>query len=133
MDTIQRTRIDRILNPIIPRKQKIRDDLRVNPRYLFLVELRKRVWRKVGWESDGKGVDPWRGRTFEGVDADHKPSDLLAMDQPEEPDVLTEDWDAGWLGDGTDLEGLDTLLSNDPMDIVHWDEWESLATGFFAS
>jgi hypothetical protein len=36
--------------------------IRTNPRYLILVDLRKRVWSKLGWDKDGLGKDPWSGR-----------------------------------------------------------------------
>lgn len=50
---------------VVPTRALLRGDdypRRANFRYLILVELRKRVWKKVGWDKDGKGVDPWGGR-----------------------------------------------------------------------
>lgn len=33
----------------------------------------------------------------------------------------------------TGLDELDNILAGDPMDMFQWDEWESLASEFFAS
>ena len=34
---------------------------------MILVQFRKRVWKKVWWGKDGKGIDPWAGRTVQDV------------------------------------------------------------------
>lgn len=142
LDTIFRTRVDRILSARIrSTKLRFKDDIRANPRYLILVELRKRVWKKVGWEYDGKGVDPWGGRTIEGVDnvagvqsdAARLPSDHAIEDNKAAEMVLDQIPHIWSSTDSTGLEGLDNLLASDPMDLFQWDEWESLAADFFTN
>lgn len=115
---------------------------RSNPRYLILVELRRRVWEKVGWENDGKGIDPWDGWIVDGevvvgttgedeemkVDVrknggpNERPTDLAIMNG----------WSNEWVMDrSTGSEALDSILAGDPMDLFQWNEWESLASEFF--
>jgi hypothetical protein len=54
-------RVNHILNgDVVPKKMRLRVDSqpqRTNPRHLIMVNLRKRVWKKVGWEDDGNNVE----------------------------------------------------------------------------
>ena len=104
-----------------------------------MIELRKRVWKKVGWDSDGKGKDPWvgttvQGETIGGGDVDPAPDSQLGITAPDTDQAILEDVTAEWnTNQSTGLDGLDNLLAGDPMDLFQWDEWESLASEFFAS
>jgi hypothetical protein len=143
-------RVNRILNgSVVPVKDLLcgNDRLqRTNARYLIMVELRRRVWKKIGWGCDGRGVDPWSGR----LDALVK-GDLVAGGGGEEvmpddmkrenagvaaitSDPLIEARNLEWnIRDTTGHEELDSILGGDPMDMFQWDEWDSLASEFFAS
>ena len=136
-------RVNRILDGnVVPTKALLRGDdcpQRVNPRYLILVELRKRVWKKVGWENDGKGVDPWGGRLAQGEAVDGRAEEVRAesvgkAEKAPRDELYTDDWN--WecpMDESTGLEGLDNILAGDPMDMFQWDEWEALASEFFAN
>jgi hypothetical protein len=112
-----------------------------NPRYLVLVELRRRVWKKVGWEGDGRGADPWGGR-LDRLDVDGEENvQAEDVDVSAQKDVENgvengdlNDWNGGGIGDMMDItgfEGLESILAGDPLDMLQWDEWESLASEFF--
>jgi hypothetical protein len=135
LDTILQVRVDRILSPNIL-SPRVKHDVRANPRYLILVELRKRVWSKVGWENDGRGVDPWRGRS---LDMDGAPATSAMESKNKVPkggvkeSMMVHEWDGIWTTEhGTGMEDLDSILASDPLDLFQWDDWESLAAGFFA-
>jgi hypothetical protein len=50
------------------------------------------------------------------------------------PDPLMDVWNGEWNPqETTGFEELDNILAGDPMDMFQWDEWESLASEFFAS
>jgi hypothetical protein len=142
LDQTMTVRVNRILNgSVVPTKALLRGDChpqRANPRYLILVELRKRVWKKVGWDVDGKGRDPWAGRRAEeevvgGGEDEVVLGQNLEVETSHEEAKLEEPngaWDAY---ETTGLESLDNILAGDPMDMFQWDEWESLASDFFAN
>ena len=116
---------------------------RTNPRYLILVELKKRVWKKIGWDADGKGIDPWGGLPVqfefstgaEVIVPGFPASPEAKSANPGTADPNTEArWNKDWsLNETTGNEDLDNILSGDPMDMFQWDEWESLASEFFAN
>lgn len=141
LDEILSLRVNRIMNgTLIPMNTMLRGDdrpQRANPRYLIMVNLRRRVWKKIGWDSDGKGIDPWGGRlpcaSEEEVAADLDKEGVDSMEFVV-PEQGIEGWNGNWGAESTTgLEQLDTILAGDPMDLFQWDEWESLATEFFAS
>ena len=135
--------MSRILSgSVVPNKSLLRADCnpqKGNPRYLIMVELRKRVWKKVGWDIDGKGTDPWAGKLmqgqFVGVENDEiMPEPLLGENTSHANTAMLEILDGDWSTNGiTGLEGLDHILAGDPMDLFQWEEWESLASNFFPS
>lgn len=65
LDQILSLRVNRILNgSVVPVKDLLcgKDRLqRTNARYLIMVELRRRFWKKIGSDCDGRGVNPWFG------------------------------------------------------------------------
>jgi hypothetical protein len=153
-ETISRSLIDKI---ICLRVNRIRSGIlipdkfrfgvgcypqRSNARYLILVELRKRVWKKVGWENDGKGIDPWGGGIVNGevvVGGTRKDGEMKVdvgsngglSERPIDLPIING-WSNDWtLDEGTGLEGFDSILAGDPMDLFQWNEWESLASEFF--
>ena len=104
-----------------------------------MVELRKRVWKKVSWDRDGKGVDPWGGRLAKGEAVGGETEEMTAKNinkvEKAAKGVLSKD-NSAWerpIDAATGLEGLDHILAGDPMDLFQWDEWEALASEFFAS
>lgn len=144
LDQVLSLRVNRILSGSL---LLIKDPLcgndrlqRTNARYLIMVELRRRVWKKIGWESDGRGVDPWWGR-LNGLIAEGQEEARPSNEESENsnigtaaPDPLAEAWNGEWnAADTTGLEELDNILAGDPVDMFQWDEWESLASDFFAS
>jgi hypothetical protein len=153
LDQILSLRVNRILNgSVVPIKDLLcgNDRLqRTNARYLIMVELRRRVWKKIGWDSDGRGVDPWWGRLDALVKGDavvggrgSGGEELMPNDEKGEdvgigmtaPDPLMDVWNGEWnMQETTGFEELDSILAGDPMDMFQWDEWESLASEFFAS
>jgi hypothetical protein len=143
LDQVMSLRVNRILGgSVVPTKTLLRGDCRPqvgNPRYLIMVELRRRVWKKVGWDSDGKGIDPWAGRTMQGEvvgggNDEVVPDPQLGMETSHVDTAVLDDLSAGWdTNESTGLEGLDHILAGDPMDLFQWDEWESLTSDFFAS
>ncbi|KAE9363893.1 hypothetical protein N431DRAFT_550590 [Stipitochalara longipes BDJ] len=150
LDQIMSLRVTRIRNENpFPIKDMLcgNDRLqRTNARYLIMVELRRRVWKKIGWDCDGKGVDPWWGRldalvkgdnVVGGGEAEVMPNGekegTFGMDMTA-PDPLLNVWNGEWnSNETTGLEELDSILAGDPMDMFQWDEWESIASDFFAS
>jgi hypothetical protein len=135
LDTIVGLRVKRLMNG------NINPQHRVNPRYSILVGLRKRIWAKVGWDTDGKGVDPFGGRLKDGVVGgwyDETMGDLKLNENEEVGRLLgertldTNNWDLS-TERAIGLEGLDSIKAGDPSDIFQWDEWESLASEFFLS
>ena len=112
-----------------------------------MVELRRRVWKRIGWDCDGMGEDPWWGR----LDAIVRGENVLGGGEAEVvpdngekaessgaavtvSDPLWNVWNGEWnSNETTGLEELDSILAGDPMDMFQWDEWESLASDFFAS
>lgn len=116
---------------------------RANPRYLIMVNLRKRVWKKVGWDNDGKGVDPWAGRTREGPcqvaigeEVEDRGLDVIHRREGFTERLIAptdiEPWNSWNADNGTGLDNLDAILTGDPLDMFQWDEWESLTSDFFA-
>lgn len=149
LDEILSLRVNRILNgSVIPIKDLLcgNDRLqRTNARYLIMVELRRRVWKKIGWDCDGRGVDPWWGRLnapVQGDVVDGGAAEAVSDNEKGETiwtgitasDSLMELWSGEWNAkETTGLEELDNILAGDPMDMFQWDEWESLTSEFFAS
>jgi hypothetical protein len=148
LDQILSLRVNRIMNgSVVPMKDMLcgNDRLqRTNPRYLIMVELRRRVWKKIGWDCDGRGVDPWWGkldaltrgdvgRTEADAMPDNNTEANVGMSLPT-PNPRVGVWSGEWnTNDTTSLEELDSILAGDPMDMLQWDEWESLTSEFFAS
>ena len=105
------------------------------------MELRRRVWKKVGWDRDNKGIDPWAGRVAQGdivscrnEEVTREMKEAAIAVEPAPGKALMESWSEDWaLEESTGLEGLDNILAGDPMDMFHFDEWESLASEFFVS
>jgi hypothetical protein len=145
IDDILCLRINHIMNgDVVPKNTRIGGEHcagRANPRHLIMVSLRRRVWKKIGWEDDGKGRDPWGGRFIEGlgevdggVEAEKAPCERFEIVPEQKMYAPQQAWSADWEGGvDTGMEELDTLLSGDPLDMFQWDEWESLTSEFFAS
>ncbi|KAG0649374.1 Transcription factor yanR, partial [Hyphodiscus hymeniophilus] len=139
LDHIFRLRVNHILKgSAVPAKPLLRGDShprRSNPRYVIMVELRKRVWKNAGWDSDGKGFDPWAGKNAMG-DVDEGGGNELVPDpqpcggDPAVSDHMSLSYD---ISESTGLEDLDKLLAGDPMDMFQWDELDYLASDFFAN
>ena len=146
LDSSMGLRVDRIMKgSTLPVGAVIRADdqlQRGNPRYLILKELRKRVWRKVGWDRDGKGVDPWHGRLeleevveggFKDVTKDTYSGQSEVEGASNEAQLrggLNEEW---FGEESMNLVDFDSVMTGDPSDMFQWDEWESLTSEFFAS
>ena len=141
-------RVNHILNgELLPPNMRVGPDPashRANPRHLIMINLRERVWKKVGWDDDGKGVDPWGVRHAEDTENSCLGTDkerAIDVDETQEDDSepmtglqLPEVIDGRYnVDDSTGLEELDNLLAGDPLDMFQWDEWESLTSEFFAS
>lgn len=91
-----------------------------NARYRMLWKLRKRVWHKVGWPI------PSHEST-----QDHVPADRPRQAMTYEATVRAASESVGQHPDGTDKNTVDDFLNSDPMDLLQWDEWESITAGFF--
>jgi hypothetical protein len=141
IDDVLSLRVDWILRgSVLPTKAGLpahSHTIRTNPRYLILVDLRKRVWSKLGWDKDGLGKDPWGGRLDHHETAQTTHAEFEAVsefaDAPK-PDSVDQDYK----GDGD--KGLDatmveaeSLWDGDPLDMMQWDEWDELTQGLFAS
>ena len=95
-----------------------------NPRYRMLWKLRERVWHKVGWPIPNNEtvrgslpMDTAMQRTIQ----EH--SHTAASATPPQYEGGTDD--------DTMTAALDDLFSSDPMDLLQWDEWESISAGSF--
>ena len=114
---------------------------RPNPRYLILVELRKRVWKKLGWEDDRKGIDPWGGKlTYDEVVSGGKDVEINVdaegdEGQPTENPVgtlIADELELAWAPeDIPTLESLNNMLVADSMNLYSWEEWGTLDLEFF--
>jgi hypothetical protein len=145
IDDTLRLRVNHILKGNrMTRSGGIDHPQRANPRYLIMVNLRKSVWKKIGWEDDGKSEDPWAGKKREGpcgvasgeegergaTDVSRRENGSTERDTAL-PDV--ESWNTWFAGNNdTGLENLDAMLTGDPLDMFQWDEWDSLTSDFFA-
>lgn len=105
-----------------------------------MVELRRRVWKKIGWDCDGRGMDPWWGGLNGLIGSGEEETGPYNADRDKTnngmpaPDQVVEAWTGEWnAAETTGLEELDSILAGDPMDMFQWEEWESLASEFFAS
>jgi hypothetical protein len=134
LDTIVGLRVKRLMNGTINPQH------RVNPRYSILVGLRKRIWAKVGWDTDGKGIDPFGGRLKDGVVSGWYEETMgdLQISENGVGRLLGEqalDTNKSELSSegGIGLEGFDSIIAGDLSDMFQWDEWESLASEFFLS
>lgn len=138
LDNVFELRVSRILaGTIISEKAEIKGEKipqRANSRYSMLVDLRSRVWKRCGWDKDGKGKDPWNGRLDdldEVEDADRYQNQAVDLD------VVAE---AGSDEGQQHLAASSTLqlespefLDEDLLDMFHWDQWEGLTEGLFVS
>jgi hypothetical protein len=118
---------------------------RMNARYLIMVELRRRVWTKIGWDCDGRGINPWWSSLDALINGGNvvgsREAEVVPNNEKEAfgmgttaPDPLLGGWNGDWNpNETTGLEELDSILAGDPMDMFQWDEWESLTADFFAS
>ena len=129
LNQIFNLRISRILSgAIVPTRAMMMSpqQLRSNPRYRILRGFRRRVWNKLGWPTPSRyGI------------SDSRPADTGVMDTTEDGPMQIE---PGELFEGSDehaesatMAEIDPLLSSDPMDLLQWDEWESLASGLFSN
>ena len=96
-----------------------------NPRYRMLRNLRERVWHKVGWQIP----------SGEAVRGSLQTDTVMQRTNEENPRTAasartTRDDDDG-TEDDTMTAALDNLLNSDPMDMLQWDEWESISAGLF--
>jgi len=111
--------------------------VRTNPRYLILVDLRKRVWSKLGWDKDGLGKDPWSGRLDHYEKAQTPNAELDVGSEPTEvarPDSRDQDHQGGIEKDqDTTTVEAEGLWDGDPLYMMQWDEWDELTQGLFAS
>ncbi|KAE8441557.1 hypothetical protein EG329_004676 [Mollisiaceae sp. DMI_Dod_QoI] len=144
LDDVFELRVSRILaGTVVAEKAMIHGEQRPqrsNTRYSMLVELRAKVWKKLGWDKDGKGKDPWGGMLIdEDEDTDEVAAEEvecqdLGMDgiligakgevqENQEPSAACEDSQLDNFGDP----------GEDPLDMFHWDKWEGLAEGLFVS
>jgi hypothetical protein len=111
--------------------------IRTNPRYLILVDLRKRVWSKLGWDKDGLERDPWSGRLdhHKMVPISNAELEVVSKstDAPK-PDTVDQDYKVeGENVPDTAMVESESLWDGDPLDMMQWDEWDELTQGLFAS
>lgn len=95
-----------------------------NPRYRMLRNLRERVWHKVGWQIPSSEAGQGSSQTdtaMQGTSENNHPTAASAN---------TPRYDNG-TEDDTMTAALDNILSSDPMDMLQWDEWESISAGLF--
>ncbi|KUJ10476.1 uncharacterized protein LY89DRAFT_262461 [Mollisia scopiformis] len=132
LDDVFELRISRIrAGSIISEKAKIKGEMlpqRSNKRYSMLVDLRMRVWKRLGWDRNGRGKDPFCGRLD---DEDGQRAETSGEEG-------INDVAKGGQEDSTDsmnsyMVGIEDLMAEDPMDMFHWDKWEGLTEGLFVS
>ena len=116
------------------------------------------MWRKLGWDRDGEGVDPWGGRLeiaeaeewkmAEQGEGEWKRLRVKAAGVGSEGDSrYFEQWNGEMSGgsiETTDgswgltpsegaFEGGTGMGMVGELDLLGWDEWEGLTQGLFAS
>jgi hypothetical protein len=111
--------------------------IKTNPRYLILVDLRKRVWTRLGWDKDGLGKDPWNGRLDHHAKVQTPNAEFDVGSEPTDfprPDPADQDHQGGIEKDqDTTTMDAEGLWGGDPLDMMQWDEWYELTQGLFAS
>jgi hypothetical protein len=141
LDNVLSLRVDWILRgSVLPSKVGLPahgHTIRTNPRYLILVDLRKRVWSKLGWDKDGLGKDPWGGR-LDNHEITQTPNAELEVGStpanvPRPGSVGQDHKSDGDKGPDTTMEEAEGLWDGDPLDMMQWDEWDELTQGLFAS
>jgi hypothetical protein len=104
--------------------------IRTNPRYLILVDLRKRVWR-------GLGKDPWSGR-LDHHEVTQPPNAELEVvaesaETPVSDSIDRDDKSHKYMSTDTTMVEGGVLWDGDPLDMMQWGEWDELTQGLFAS
>lgn len=131
VDQIFSLRVNRILsmNNVSVRAMMTEDEnsetsQKSNPRYRILWDLRKRVWHKVGWSLPSYEAAP--GALEADMAMQETNEEAFPPAASEIPSQCCEETE-----DSTVMTALDNiLLAGDPMDLLQWDEWESLTAGF---
>lgn len=110
-------------------KVRFRGERSGNTRYSMLVELRAKVWKRLGWDRDGRGKDPWGGRLDPGIEGE--------VEVVEDGGYGNQDTAAVEIEDMHTTESLQMGSINesmeDPLNMFNWDEWEGLTEGLFVS
>jgi hypothetical protein len=79
----------------------------------------------VQGEVVGRGDEEPKGEVTDNAnEAENPPGSSMVAD------ASSEEWP---IEKSTGLEGLDNILAGDPMDLIQWEEWESLTSEFFAN
>jgi hypothetical protein len=130
VDRVFKLRVDRKVNGAqvreLPLIRGVRKVKRSNPRYNILWTLRVRLWHKFGWSITGiedlqKALQV--DTTVEDTRIAKGNSDIPALE------TTNQGNDEG--PENTIVTALDDIFPCDPMDMLQWDEWESLTSGFF--
>ena len=96
-----------------------------NPRYHILRTLRKRVGQQLGWPLPVGEI--YLGGVYLDRLTQQKGRESLSSATSENCQQHSEDQDFG-------LDAaLDDFLTGDPMDLLQWDEWESVSAGMFTN
>ena len=90
----------------------------------MLRNLRESVWHKIGWQVPCS--EAVRGSLQ---------TDTATQGMNEENPRITASANTSGDDDGTEDDtmtaALDNLLNSDPLDMLQWDEWESISAGLF--
>jgi hypothetical protein len=132
LDDVFKLRVSRILaGSILADKVRFRGERSGNTRYSMLVELRATVWKRLGWDRDGKGKDPWGGRLDPGLEGEA----AVAEDGHEEHTTSTAAVNIEHIhaAEGFQMDIIDKSMMEDPLNMFNWDEWEGLTEGLFVS
>lgn len=75
-----------------------------------------------------------QGEVVGGGDGEPTVEKESAADATIGNESATEDWSGeDRTASSMGVEGLDSILAGDPLDLFQWDEWEALASELFAS
>ncbi|CZR62627.1 uncharacterized protein PAC_12524 [Phialocephala subalpina] len=132
LDDVFELRVSRILaGTIISEKARINSEKipqRANSRYSMLVELRARIWKRCGWDRDGKGKDPWGGR-LDDFDEDEDATKEAAEGVTDVE--LKDGLQSSLLSESFQPQSIGDLMDEDPLNMFQWDKWEGLTEGLF--
>lgn len=126
VDQVFKLRVNHMLkwNDAVKRALMTGDAKAPNPRYRILRNLRERVWHKLGWQiPSGEAfrgslqTDTAMQGTIEETPCAAASVNSLLYEDGKEDDTMTA--------------ALDNILNSDPMDMLQWDEWESISAGLF--